>query len=51
MGCSAQEDPQGHHAPQPCQHAAIPPHGAGTREGTCCILAALQGNLGRNAIS
>lgn len=51
MGCSAQGDPQGHGAPQLCQHAAVPPHRAGTREGMYCVLAALQGNLGRNAIS
>lgn len=31
---------------QLCQHAAIPPHGAGTKEGTC-ILAALQESLGQ----
>jgi len=42
MGCSAQGDPWGHHARQLDQHAAIPPHGAGTGEGRCRVLAALQ---------
>lgn len=43
--------PGGHHTLQLCQHVIVVPCGVGTREGTCCILVALQGNLGRNAIT